>query len=88
MGIRTASAATGQMILLPLLARVIERVGWRTASAIVAIAALVMAPIAALLFRDFPSDKGLVPDGGTPADVAPASTRNPVLVTLDGLRLG
>ena len=53
MGILTASAATGQLIFLPLLARVIDRVGWRTASAIVAVAALVTAPIAAWLLRDF-----------------------------------
>jgi sugar phosphate permease len=64
-GILTAGGATGQLIFLPVLAQVIAARGWRAASLTVAAGALVVAPIAAWLLRDYPGDVGLEPFGGT-----------------------
>jgi sugar phosphate permease len=64
-GILTAGGATGQLIFLPILAQVIAAHGWRAASLIVAGGALLVAPIAAWLLRDYPGDIGLEPYGGT-----------------------
>ncbi len=91
MGILTASTATGQLVFLPLLAWLVTHDGWRSAALLMAGAALVLAPLAALLVRDFPADKGLVPYGGTAADaVRPDATghagRAAVAALRDGLR--
>src|SRR5262245_34840247 len=64
-GILTAGGATGQLIFLPVLAHVIAAHGWRAASLTVAAGALLVAPIAAWLLRDYPGDVGLSPLGGT-----------------------
>ena len=91
MGVLTASTATGQLIFLPLLAWLITRDGWRSAALLMAGVALALAPLAALLIRDFPADKGLVPYGGTADDaVRPDVTghagRAAVAALRDGLR--
>lgn len=58
-GLLTASAATGQLLFLPLLAQIIVNYGWRSAVwSAVAIAALLL-PVVALLMRNHPADKGL-----------------------------
>jgi MFS family permease len=62
-GILTASVATGQLVFLPLLAGVTERMGWRIALLLVC-AMLALAAFAVLLvMRDRPSDVGLRPFG-------------------------
>jgi MFS family permease len=59
LGILTASASTGQLVFLPMLAQVTARYGWRAAVLIVAgiIAALI--PLAAWLLRESPESMGL-----------------------------
>jgi sugar phosphate permease len=69
-GILTAGGATGQLIFLPVLAQVIAAHGWKAASLTVAGGALLVAPIAAWLLRDYPGDVGLEPFGGTHAQAA------------------
>ncbi|HEY4265951.1 MAG TPA: MFS transporter [Micropepsaceae bacterium] len=59
LGVLTASSATGQLVFLPLLAAVALHFGWRWVSLTVAGALLILAPLAALLLRDRPSDIGL-----------------------------
>ncbi|HKD98838.1 MAG TPA: MFS transporter [Micromonosporaceae bacterium] len=69
-GVLTAGGATGQLIFLPLLASVISAHGWRAASLTVAAAALLVAPLAVWMLRDYPADTGLQPYGGTTAEAA------------------
>jgi len=68
-GLLTAANATGQLIFLPVLAHVVEDSGWRAASVTVSVAALVVVPIVWFLLRNRPSDVGVLPYGGTEADV-------------------
>jgi len=55
MGILTASAATGQLVFLPQLARVVTDHGWRAAPKVVAWACLATVPIIAWLMREGPA---------------------------------
>jgi sugar phosphate permease len=58
-GMLTASSATGQLIFLPLIAKLTESYGWRSAVAFVVALLLVAGLIALVLMRDRPSDVGL-----------------------------
>jgi MFS family permease len=70
-GLLTAASATGQLVFLPLIATLADRIGWRAAALAVAGAALLVVPFVLGLLRDRPSDLGLLPLGGTSADVLP-----------------
>ena len=63
-GILTAASATGQLVFLPLIATLADRVGWRAAALAVSAAALLWCRSCAML-RDRPADLGLLPLGGT-----------------------
>jgi sugar phosphate permease len=60
LGVLTASGATGQLIFLPFLAALSANFGWRAVSLTVALIALVTAPVVIFLFRNRPSDVGLL----------------------------
>ncbi len=62
-GVLTAGSATGQLIFLPVLARIAADHGWRSVSLTVAGAALLVAPLVAILLREYPRDVGLPPYG-------------------------
>ena len=62
-GILTASVATGQLVFLPLLAAITERMGWRIALALICVMLGVAASAVLLLMRDRPGDLGLRPFG-------------------------
>ncbi|MEU3857010.1 MFS transporter [Streptomyces sp. NPDC028722] len=62
-GILTAASASGQLIFLPLLSRIVERHHWRPAAVTVALAALAVVPFVWLLLRDHPADVGAAPYG-------------------------
>ena len=66
-GILTASAATGQLLFLPLLAKITVEIGWRYAifTAIAVIAALI--PIVAIWMRNNPYDVGAAAYGSDQA---------------------
>jgi sugar phosphate permease len=69
-GLLTASSATGQLLFLPLLASVSERLGWRPAVAMVC-GALALTAFAVLAFmRDRPADVGQQPFGQAAGDDA------------------
>jgi sugar phosphate permease len=71
MGALTASTATGQLLFLPVLARVAEGEGWRAALRVVAIAALAAIPVALLFVRESPAAVGLRPYGAAVGDAIP-----------------
>jgi MFS family permease len=68
MGALTASTATGQLIFLPLLARVVESDGWRWSVRIVALAAFAAAVVAILFVRESPAALGVAPYGSNVAE--------------------
>lgn len=89
MGLLTASNATGQLVFLPILASLAVMAGWRAAALVTAGAALVVAPLVAILMRERPRDVGIQPYGADPdsPDVV-ASTENPLKAALNGLSRG
>ncbi len=85
-GILTASVATGQLVFLPLLASLTERMGWRMALALMCVMLGVAAFAVLMMMRDRPSDVGLRPfgDDGTEPLPAPASNNAPIMAAALG----
>ena len=75
-GILTASVATGQLAFLPLLASLTERLGWRTALALVCCVLGISAFAVLMLMCDRPSDVGLRPFGAKGTEPLPAPPAN------------
>ena len=90
LGVLTASAATGQLVFLPLLATLVQETGWRSAALLVAAVLGLVVPLAVYFLRDWPSDVGLRPFGATGAteEVRPLAGRNPFAEALIALRDG
>jgi predicted MFS family arabinose efflux permease len=89
LGALSASAATGQLVFLPALAALAVGYGWRAPVVLMAGLALLIAPLVAMLVRDFPRDVGLAPYGGTETDAVRVSgDANPGRAALGGLRDG
>jgi MFS family permease len=65
MGLLSASTATGQLIFLPLLAKVTAVYGWRPALCFVCVMLMLAAVLVLLLMRNRPSDVGLAPFGAS-----------------------
>jgi MFS family permease len=85
-GILTASAATGQLVFLPLLAHLTEVMGWRTALGLMCGMLGVAAFAVLLVMRDRPGDLGLRPfgdDGKAPLP-APAPNNAPIMAAALG----
>jgi MFS family permease len=75
-GVLTAAGATGQLIFLPLIANLAVGSGWRTASLVIAIAALAVVPVVLLVIRDHPADVGTTAYGAPAgAEVARPAAR-------------
>ena len=85
-GILTASVATGQLVFLPMLASVTERMGWRVALSIVCVMLGVAAFAVLMIMRDRPSDLGLRPfgDQGTEPLPAPPPSNAPIMAAALG----
>jgi MFS family permease len=71
LGALTASTATGQLLFLPLLARLVESDGWRTSLRVISLAALATVPLALVLVRESPAAIGLRPYGAPPEYLPP-----------------
>jgi sugar phosphate permease len=83
LGALTAATATGQLLFLPVLARLAEHDGWRAALWLVAAAALATVPVALLLIRETPADVGVRPYGAVDGEVEDAPRQgNPAAVAL------
>jgi sugar phosphate permease len=88
LGLLTASSATGQLIFLPVLAKLAVGSGWRWAVVAISAVALIVAPIAFWVMRDRPRDKGLSPLGLPENEDVPAPIGgNPVVAALSALRM-
>lgn len=73
MGVLTAGAATGQLVILPPVAAMAEGIGWRPASLVIGATALAAVPLVWLVVRDYPEDRGVRPYGADPTSyVGPA----------------
>jgi predicted MFS family arabinose efflux permease len=70
-GMLTASNATGQLIFLPLLAKLTQDYGWRSALGLVVAMLLVAGVVALLTLRDRPADVGLAPYGAKAIEPPP-----------------
>jgi predicted MFS family arabinose efflux permease len=80
-GVLTAGSATGQLSLLPVVAWASDSLGWRTATLVVAAAALAVVPLVLLFLRDRPLDLGVLPYGAaapSPGEPALAQASPPV----------
>lgn len=80
MGALTAASATGQLIFLPLIAKLASIHGWRAVSITIAAMALSVVPLAFFFLRDRPADLGLIRFGASEGDTIPRLTENPVKV--------
>jgi MFS family permease len=76
-GVLTAGGAAGQLIFLPLLARLTADHGWRVAALVVAAAAMSVVPLVWWRLRDQPADLGVTAYGAGPDDVVPAQAPAP-----------
>jgi MFS family permease len=85
-GIMTASTATGQLVFLPALAALTERMGWRVALGSMCVMLGVAATAVWLLMRDRPADIGLRPFGnpGTQPLPTPAPNTAPIMAAALG----
>ena len=80
-GMLSASVATGQLVFLPLLAALTERLGWRAAMCVIVMALLLALTLMLLLMRDRPSDLDL-PVFGESAVTPPAPQDKSLLTML------
>jgi MFS family permease len=85
-GILTASVATGQLVFLPLLASLTDRMGWRTALGLMCVMLGIAAFAVLMVMRDRPSDVGLRPfgDDGKQPLPAPPPNNTPILAAALG----
>ncbi|HZG18430.1 MAG TPA: MFS transporter [Herbaspirillum sp.] len=87
MGLLTASAATGQMVFLPLMAAMVGSYGWRSVAFLVSAVALLAIPLVWLLLPESPAAIGQKMVGQV-EDIKDEglSRRNPLAIALDALR--
>ena len=88
-GILTAATATGQLILLPVLAALIERYSWEAAILLILVLSIFMLILIAVLMRSYPRDIGLPPYGQEELEAAASpSTGNPFKAAVSALGEG
>lgn len=92
-GILTAATATGQLILLPVLANFVENYSWRSAIALIFVLSLLMLIGIGIFMKSWPKDMGLTPYGGDKdisEEMLAPRNRNPFKMAisslLDGLK--
>ncbi|WP_433307362.1 MFS transporter [Actinoplanes sp. CA-030573] len=84
-GVLTAGGAAGNLVFLPVLARLTESQGWRVAALTVAGVALLVVPLVWWRLRDHPASLGIGPLGGPyeePKPIAPAGAARTALRAL------
>ncbi|MGY4225030.1 putative MFS family arabinose efflux permease [Bradyrhizobium sp. USDA 4503] len=89
LGLMTASSASGQLLFLPLFARISDEYGWRALVVVVGCALACLLPVIAAFMRNRPSDIGLTPYGAPPGskvEVPATPTVNPVVMSFRALQ--
>lgn len=89
-GILTAATATGQLILLPILAIILETHSWRWAISLILILSLVMLIVILLFMKNSPVEMGILPYGQDKEKVATyirhsTSRKNPISTAFQAL---
>lgn len=86
-GILTASTATGQLLLLPVLAFIIEKYSWRFAIGAILAIGLLMFMMIILFMKSSPKDLGILPYGQTKEVLDPeqGKKKNPISLALSVL---
>ncbi len=86
-GILTASTATGQLILLPVLATIIENYSWRPAIGLMMILSFIMLIIIFLFMKNTPKDVGILPYGLEEEiqENNEGQKENPIVIAFNGL---
>lgn len=88
-GVFNGATSTGQLIFIPLLLSITVATGWRSAVVLLTMFALVLVLPIAVLVRDHPSEKGLLPVGEAilPAGEAPPPPDAPSMTIRQALRI-
>ena len=87
-GLLAAGNASGQLIFLPILARLAEWFGWQSVPETVALVIAALMVVVVLLLADSPASVGLAPYGATTAAPEVADGTNPFRVAFQGLGRG
>lgn len=88
MGLLTASSATGQMVFLPLMAYMVEHLGWRSVALLVASVAALAIPLVAIFLPERPQDIGLKRYGQQEElyQETGVTLKNPLSIAFEALR--
>ena len=76
-GVALVGTSLGNMVFPPLNTALLEGLGWRSAFGWLALLPLLLIPLALLLVKEWPRDKGTHPDGRPPADPSPGAAGGP-----------
>jgi len=89
-GVFTASGATGQLVFLPIFAKIISSYGWHMVVWSTSLASLSVIVLVGLFMCNKPSDVGVLPYGAKDksSDMENNSNINPFLSALNGLKIG
>ena len=87
-GLLTASNASGQLVFLPLLARLAESLGWQSVPWTVALVIAALMPVVVFLLPESPGSLGLGPYGAAAEAPTVPSAGNPFTLALLGLARG
>ncbi|KOS68209.1 MFS transporter [Lysinibacillus contaminans] len=87
LGILSASTATGQLILLPVLAAIIDKYSWRWAIALIIVLCFIMLIIIFLFMKNTPKDAGILPYGIEDEEQVSKEEQkgNPIVLAFKGL---
>lgn len=87
-GILTAATATGQLILLPVLATLVDRFSWQAAIILIFILSVLMIIIIAIFMRNYPIEKQIAPYGSEKLIEPVRTTGNPFAIAIGALLEG
>ncbi len=87
LGILTASTATGQLVLLPILAMIIENSSWRWAIVLIMVLSAIMFFIILVFMKNKPKDVGVLAYGleEEKTESVIVEKKNPIIIAFNGL---